>query len=121
VTAPRGRSVLEWVLAEVAPGRLMPWLAVAYGVGIVVYFTADREPAWWAVIALTAAGTAVAILARRRAVSFPLPLGFAACAAGFATGTLRTKIVTPLPRIVPAPSWWSARGRRLAIARRLRS
>ena len=32
-------------------------------------------------------------MARRRAVGFPLALGFAVCAAGFATGTLRTKFV----------------------------
>jgi len=50
-TAWLGRLISEWALAEVAPGRLMPWLAVAYGFGIVVYFTADREPAWWAVAA----------------------------------------------------------------------
>src|SRR3712207_4434384 len=33
---------------EIAPGRLMPWLPVALGFGIVLYFTADREPAVWA-------------------------------------------------------------------------
>jgi hypothetical protein len=26
-------------------GRLLPWFAVAYGAGIVLYFTAKREPA----------------------------------------------------------------------------
>jgi competence protein ComEC len=87
-----GRLLSEWALAEVAPGRLMPWLAVAYGLGIVVYFTADREPAWWAAVVLTVVGIVIAILARLRAVGFPLALGFAACAAGFATATLRTKI-----------------------------
>ena len=89
-----GRLVSQWVIAELVPGRLMPWLAVAYGFGIVVYFTADREPAWWAATGLALAGGAVVILARRRPIGFPLALGFAACAAGFATGTLRTKIVT---------------------------
>ena len=39
------RLLSEWALAEVAPGRLVPWMAVAFGFGIVVYFTADREPA----------------------------------------------------------------------------
>jgi competence protein ComEC len=42
------KRVAEWALAEVAPGRLVPWLAVAFGTGVVVYFAADREPAWWA-------------------------------------------------------------------------
>jgi hypothetical protein len=38
------RLVSQWALAEVAPGRLLPWLLVAFGFGIVLYFTADREP-----------------------------------------------------------------------------
>jgi len=46
----------QWALAEVAPGRLVPWLPVAFGFGIVGYFTADREPAWWAASALALAG-----------------------------------------------------------------
>ncbi len=71
----------------------MPWLAIAYGLGIVFYFTADREPAWWAATGLALAGGAMAILARRHPVGFPLALGFAAIAAGFATATLRTEIV----------------------------
>ena len=68
-------------------------MAVAFGFGIVVYFTADREPAWWAASALALVGVAVAILARRRPVGFPLALGFAGFAAGFATATLRTAYV----------------------------
>ena len=36
-----------------APGRLLPWLPVAFGLGIAIYFTAEREPAWWAAVALT--------------------------------------------------------------------
>jgi competence protein ComEC len=70
-----------------------PWLAVSYGFGIVVYFTADREPGWWAAVMLALAAIVVAILARRRVIGFPLALGFAASAAGFATATLRTEIV----------------------------
>jgi competence protein ComEC len=88
-----GRLLSQWAIAEVAPGRLMPWLAVSYGFGIVVYFTADREPAWWAAVTLALAAIVVAIMARRRVIGFPLALGFAASAAGFATGTLRTEIV----------------------------
>jgi len=41
-----GRLLAQWVAAEVAPGRLLPWLPVAYGLGIAGYFTAEREPAW---------------------------------------------------------------------------
>jgi competence protein ComEC len=77
------------VLAEIAPGRLVPWMAVAFGFGIVIYFTADHEPAWWAASALALVAVAVAILARRRPVGFPLALGFAA----IATAALRTAYV----------------------------
>ena len=91
------RKLLEWAVAEVAPGRLVPWLPVAFGFGIVGYFTADREPAWWAAAGLALAGIVVAFLARRRAIGFPLALAFAAIAAGFAVATLRTaRIVHPV-------------------------
>jgi competence protein ComEC len=36
----------EWAQAEAGAGRLFPWFAVAFGTGIVVYFTAEREPVW---------------------------------------------------------------------------
>ena len=88
---------LEWVVAEVAPGRLMPWLPVAFGFGIVAYFSADREPAWWAAVALAIAGVVLTVLARHRPIGFPLVLGLATIAAGFATATLQTvRIAHPI-------------------------
>src|SRR5262245_22578753 len=45
----------QWAAQELAAGRLLPWLAVAYGFGIVIYFTASSEPVWQ-----VAAGTACA-------------------------------------------------------------
>ena len=35
----------EWAAAEAGAGRLFPWVPVAFGVGIAVYFAADHEPA----------------------------------------------------------------------------
>src|ERR1700690_3351004 len=84
-----GRLLSQWAIAEVAPGRLLPWLPVAFGFGIVLYFTADREPAWWAVSSAALAGVIVAFLARRRAFGFAIALGFAAIVAGFAVATLQ--------------------------------
>ena len=46
IFGPLRTLLAQWAVAEVAPGRLVPWLAVAFGLGIVGYFTADREPAW---------------------------------------------------------------------------
>ena len=68
----------DWVAAERGAGRLLPWLAVAYGFGDVLYFTAEREPAWWAVLTLAALGAASAVVARRSSVGFPPALAFAA-------------------------------------------
>ena len=89
-TAGLRRLVSQWALAEVAPGRLVPWMAVAFGFGIVGYFTADREPAWWAAVALALVGAAISMLLRHHPIGFSLALGCAAIAAGFATATLRT-------------------------------
>jgi competence protein ComEC len=68
----------------------MPWLPVAFGFGIVVYFTADREPAWWATLALALITTVLAFLARRRAIAFPAALALAAVSLGLAAATLHT-------------------------------
>jgi len=83
-------TISSWAMAEVAPGRLMPWLPVAFGFGIVVYFTADREPTWWAALALALATTVSTFLARRRAIAFPVALALAAMALGLAVATLQT-------------------------------
>jgi competence protein ComEC len=89
ITGP-GRTLLaQWAVVEVAPGRLVPWLAVTFGIGIVGYFTADREPAWWAASIAAAAAIAIAYAARLRPVGFSLALGVAAMAAGFAVATLQ--------------------------------
>jgi len=80
----------HWLLAEVGPGRLVPWLPVAFGAGIVVYFTAPREPRLWAPILLLGALAGATIAWRARPVGLPVVLGLAAAAAGFATATVRT-------------------------------
>ncbi len=85
--------IRQWAALEVAAGRLLPWLAVAYGFGIVLYFTAEREPAWWAAVALAAICVSAAILLRRRALGFVVALGLAAIACGFAVATVRTALI----------------------------
>src|SRR5262245_25758258 len=44
----------EWAAVEVAPGRLVPWLAIAFGCGTIIYFAVEREPALWAAAVLVA-------------------------------------------------------------------
>src|SRR4051812_12081458 len=79
----------EWAAAEAGPGRLLPWIPIAFGSGIAFYFAADREPVAW-VAGVAAAGLVAAALLLRRSRWFaPLAL-VAAVAAGFATATVKT-------------------------------
>src|SRR5215470_13035228 len=100
---PRVPDLAPWLAAEVAPGRLMPWLPVAFGAGICVYLAAEREPAWWAALVLAAVLAAATVMARRRPFAFPLLLAGAAVAAGFATATLRTRALAH--RVLHAPAY----------------
>lgn len=96
-------TFVQWVRAELAPGQLLPWLPVAFGAGIIVYFTAEREPACWAALSIVFGSIALAVSARRRAVGFPAALGLAAIAAGFAVGVLQTaRVAHP---ILVYPTW----------------
>lgn len=104
--ALRARQTLAgWAAAEIAPGRLLPWLPVVFGAGIAVYFAADREPAWWAASAVAVLALAGVVAARRHPAGFPLALAAAAMACGFATATLQTwRIAHPVMRT----STWQA-------------
>jgi len=93
----------RWVVAELAPGRLMPWLAVAFGLGIASYFTAEREPALWAGAALATGCAVAAFAARHRPIAFPLLLGACAIAAGFTAATMRTAAVSH--PVLTFPAW----------------
>ena len=84
------RVLAEWLAAELVPGRLLPWLPVAFGGGIALYLTAAREPSLWAAVPLALACMALAFAARYRPIAFPLSLGAAALAGGFAVATVQT-------------------------------
>jgi competence protein ComEC len=82
----------EWVAAEAGAGRLLPWVPVAFGVGIAFYFAAGHEPVRWAV-ALAAIGfSATAFLLRRKKI-FPIAVLVAAVASGFAVATWKTALI----------------------------
>jgi competence protein ComEC len=83
-------KLVEWTQSDVAPGRLLPWLPVAFGAGIALYFAAETEPSIFAVTALALACVTAAILLRRRALGFPLALAGVALFAGFAVATWRS-------------------------------
>ena len=71
----------------------MPWFAVAFGAGIVLYFAADHEPAWWAACPLAVVAAISVVLLRRRPIAFVAALGFFAVSAGFAVATLKTALI----------------------------
>jgi competence protein ComEC len=98
--AERARA---WAAIEVGPGRLVPWLAIAFGCGIAIYFAIDREPAPWAAGLLLAAAVVATVLARHRPLAFPLALGAAALAAGLATATVKRAIIAH--PVLVAPIW----------------
>jgi competence protein ComEC len=85
-----GEALKHLIAIEVAPGRLLPWLAVGFGLGAVIYFDADREPALWAVSVAAAAGVAIAVAARKTALGLAVALAFASTACGFAAITWKT-------------------------------
>lgn len=86
--------VRNWMAAELAAGRLVPWLPVAFGCGIALYFAAEREPAWWAASALVLGGLALAIVVHRRPVGFLVAVALAVAAAGFAVATLKSAYIS---------------------------
>jgi competence protein ComEC len=92
------RDLLKgWLARDVAAGRLMPWLPICFGFGVVLYFTADREPKLWAVLPLLAVLVVAAFLARSRPVAFPLLLALTAIVAGFAVITAKSaRIAHPI-------------------------
>jgi competence protein ComEC len=100
VLAPSGAawsSFLErlraWVRAEAGAGRLLPWVPVAFGAGVALYFTAAREPVLSVSIA-TAVALSIAAFLLRRSRFFVTAVMVAAVSAGFAAATSKTARIT---------------------------
>jgi len=82
-------TLREWVKAEGGAGRLLPWVPVAFGSGIALYFAADHEPAL-SVVASTAIALLLCAVLLRRTRLFAAAIMIAAVAAGFAMATWKT-------------------------------
>jgi competence protein ComEC len=78
-----------WARAEAGAGRLLPWVPVAFGSGIAIYFTAPREPVLAVTVAAAIACCIAAFLARRGRF-FVAAVMVAAVACGFAIATWKT-------------------------------
>ncbi|MBR1246979.1 ComEC family competence protein [Bradyrhizobium sp. AUGA SZCCT0169] len=87
--APLIETLRQWARAEAGAGRLLPWVPVAFGTGIALYFAADHEPVL-TVVAVTAITLCAAAFLLRRHKMFPIAVMIAAVAAGFAIATWKT-------------------------------
>jgi len=93
-------KIRNWIAAEAGPGRLLPWIPVAFGAGIALYFTASREPVAAVVAPVAGLACVLALAARRRSV-FPVIALLAALLAGFAIATLKTAYVSHTVLMAP--------------------
>ncbi|MGN7124241.1 ComEC/Rec2 family competence protein [Methylorubrum thiocyanatum] len=104
---PATRDRLRAGLAcEAEQRRLFPWLAVAFGAGILVFFTAtDGEPALAAPLMAAGLSLGVTPVLRARPVALALMLALTAFFLGFAAGVWRVASVAGpvLSRITIAP------------------
>ncbi|MCG7393889.1 ComEC family competence protein [Microvirga sp. ACRRW] len=99
----RGR--LEQSLTqEIEQRRVFPWIAVCFGLGIVLFFQAE-SPALWAPLAALMLFTAAAVRLRHNLFALCICVGLGALFAGFSAGVIRTRSVDApvLTRIVIAP------------------
>jgi competence protein ComEC len=85
-----GARIGDWIASDVAPGRLIPWLPVAFGLGVALYFSADHEPSLWAGVVATGIALAICVVARARPIAWPLMIGFTAIATGFTFATWKS-------------------------------
>ena len=83
---PLIETLRAWARAEAGAGRLLPWVPVAFGTGIALYFAADHEPVLSVAATVAIALAAIAVLLRRQKF-FPVAVMIAAVAAGFAIAT----------------------------------
>ncbi|WP_027550708.1 ComEC/Rec2 family competence protein [Bradyrhizobium sp. Cp5.3] len=82
-------TLQAWVRAEAGAGRLLPWVPVAFGTGIALYFAADHEPVLSVAATVALLLTVGAVLLRRSRL-FVVAIMVAAIAAGFAMATWKT-------------------------------
>ncbi|MDP8917377.1 MAG: ComEC family competence protein [Pseudomonadota bacterium] len=101
-----GRGWLSRNIAyEVEQRRLFPWIAVCFGLGIVLFFQADGQPALWAPLGALALCAVAAVAFRHRLPAFSVTIALAALFAGFSAGAIRTRSVEApvLSRIAITP------------------
>src|SRR4051795_6675120 len=74
------------VAQEIEERRLFPWIAVAFGLGILLFFAADGAPRLWAPLAGCLSAIAAAVALRHTLWPFAAAVAAAAVFGGFAAG-----------------------------------
>lgn len=73
------------------------WLPVAFGLGIAVYFAADREPLWWGPPLFIAGFAVLAFVVRTRPIAFAAMMALCLATTGLLAGIIRTeRVMTPV-------------------------
>src|SRR5690348_5927817 len=91
---PDGRGWLSRNASlEVEQRRLFPWIAVFFGLGIVLFFQAEGQPALWAPVGSFAVCSTAALALRRKLAVFSAMIALAALFAGFSAGVIRARSV----------------------------
>ena len=87
--------VKGWLEEEGEARRFFLWLPVAFGSGLLLYFSATSEPSLWAPLVTfsLAVAAAIALRSRQGRAGFRMSVGAAAVMAGFATGAIKTALV----------------------------
>ncbi|MBW4024975.1 MAG: ComEC family competence protein [Proteobacteria bacterium] len=94
--AERGASALARFI-EAERGRFLPWLPVFMGIGIVIFFSCRAEPRPWIGPAVLLAAVPLAALGWRHQIGRACGLMVLALALGFASASLRTHALPPMP------------------------
>jgi competence protein ComEC len=89
-----GRAWLSKNIAqEIEQRRLFPWIAVFFGIGIILFFQAEGQPALWAPVGAFTICGAAAIALRQNLPAFSVMIALAALFAGFSAGVIRARSV----------------------------
>ena len=87
--------ISRWFATDTAAGRLLPWLPICFGFGVVLYFAAAREPSLWATLPLAAVCVIAAFFAAIGWSSWWLGALLGALQAFF-TGTVLVNVLLPV-------------------------
>ncbi|MBB4040845.1 competence protein ComEC [Microvirga flocculans] len=87
------RRLSKAIASEIEQRRLFPWIAVFFGIGILLFFQAEGQPALWAPLGAFGICSVLAFVLRRTMPVFTVLVALAAIFAGFSAGVIRSRSV----------------------------